>query len=478
MHLMGYYSGNTRRRPLQEPTPQRLSRVRSIWFTFGILSGVVGSLLVSQITTSALPETPEIADISSPEPVAAVDTAPLVDSDNEPQALDPQPEVVAISWPRQVDVKMTQGDNLLDLLTGQNIAFKDAYDIVQSIKPKFNVKKLREGTQIALNLVHDDARPEPEAAKLMSMKIFLSPIEELRVDAKQQGEGYTIILEREKTTPKISLENGEINSSLYVTAVQSGLSDSMINEVIRAYSYDVDFERDIQAGDHFEVMFEKLVTADGDIAGSGKLLYTNLTTRGKEMKLYPFEDQSGHIRFYNEKGISVIKQLLRTPLDVVRITSGFGMRRHPILGYSRMHRGVDFAASQGTPILAAGDGTISFAGRKAGYGNYVSIKHNNSYETAYAHASRFARGIRNGAKVRQGQVVAYVGMTGMATGPHLHYEIRKAGAQVNPANVKFMGNDRLGGRQLAQFKQHIANIDRQIATMGGEGATEEVAEAR
>ena len=270
-------------------------------------------------------------------------------------------------------------------------------------------------------------------------------------DAKQQGEGYTIILEREKTTPKVSLESGEITSSLYVTAVQSGLSDSMINEVIRAYSYDVDFERDIQPGDHFEAMFEKPVTADGDIAGSGKLLYTNLTTRGKEMKLYPFEDQSGHIRFYNEKGISVIKQLLRTPLDVVRITSGFGMRRHPILGYSRMHRGTDFAAPIGTPILAAGDGVVERAGPFSSFGNYVRIRHANGYETAYAHMSRFARGLRAGQRVHQGQVIGYVGTTGRSTGPHLHYEVSLRGQQVNPMSLRVANGRNLEGRALELF---------------------------
>lgn len=467
---MAYYSGNTRRRPLHEAPPVHPAKIRTFWFGSGALCGILAALLINSITNDS-PDAPQVVT-----PAATESQIASTPDDTPPSPITPAEPV--LTWPREVDLKVGKGDNLLDLLTGQGIEFQEAYELMKLIKPKFDPRKLRLGTQISLRLDHDDSRTEPEAAKLLAMKIIISSIEELTVEARTAGEGYDIRLERERTIPQTSLEGGEINSSLYVTAQNAGLSEQMISEIIRAYSYDVDFERDIKEGDHFEALFEKMVTKDGDVVGAGKLLYAELTTRGKEMKIYPFKDGTGNVRFYNEKGISVIKQLLRTPLDIVRITSGFGMRRHPILGYSRMHRGVDFAASQGTPILAAGDGIVSYAGRKGAYGNYISVKHNATYETAYGHTSRFARGIRTGVRVKQGQVIAYVGMTGLATGPHLHYEIHQKGIQVNPANVKFMGNDRLGGRQLALFKQHIAGIDRQIAALGGTQSTEEVAEAR
>lgn len=468
---MAYYSSNTRRRPLHEAPPAHPAKIRTFWFGSGALCGVLTAVLINSISSS----TPDIPQIAAPVATESQIATNLEDTTSAPPIIPPVP---ALTWPREVDLKVGKGDNLLDLITGQGVEFQKAYELIKLIKPKFDPRKLRLGTQIFLRLDHDDSRAEPEAAKLLAMKIIISNIEELTVEARTGGEGYDIRLERERTMPKVSLEGGEINSSLYVTAQSAGLSEEIISQIIRAYSYDVDFERDIKEGDHFEALFEKMMTKDGDTVGSGKLLYAQLTTRGKEMKIYPFKDSTGNIRFYNEKGISVIKQLLRTPLDIVRITSGFGMRRHPILGYSRMHRGVDFAASQGTPILAAGDGVISFAGRKGAYGNYISVKHNATFETAYGHTSRFARGIRTGSRVKQGQVIAYVGSSGLATGPHLHYEIRQKGAQVNPASVKFMGNDRLDGRQLAQFKQHIASIDRQAAALGGTGTAEEVAEAR
>ena len=180
-------------------------------------------------------------------------------------------------------------------------------------------------------------------------------------------------------------------------------------------------------------------------------------TDGVQKELYRFEPKDGSADFYNAKGESVRKELLRTPLDVVRITSKFGMRRHPVLGYSKMHKGIDFAAATGTPIFAAGDGVVAKLSKQRGYGNYVQIKHNSQYATAYAHMSRYAKGLKQGDKVRQGEVIGYVGATGMATGPHLHYEILVAGKQINPMNVKLTGR-KLEGKDLRRFEALKAEI--------------------
>jgi murein DD-endopeptidase MepM/ murein hydrolase activator NlpD len=257
---------------------------------------------------------------------------------------------------------------------------------------------------------------------------------------------------------KMARAGGRINSSLYETGISSGIPANLLADVINAYSYDVDFQRDIQPGDAVDVLFERIETKDGTIVGHGNILFAELALSGKTMKVYRYVDKSGNAGYYNEKGESVRKALLRTPINGAKITSGFGMRNHPLLGYSRMHRGVDFGAPTGTPIYAAGDGVVDFLGHKGGYGNYLRIKHNGKYASAYAHISRYAKGIANGRHVKQGQVIAYVGATGMATGPHLHYEILVNNAQVNPSKVKFKTGNVLQGKELASFHKNMEQI--------------------
>ncbi|TFG47962.1 MAG: M23 family metallopeptidase, partial [Gemmatimonadales bacterium] len=231
-------------------------------------------------------------------------------------------------------------------------------------------------------------------------------------------------------------------------------------ELIRIFSFDVDFQRDIQPGDRFEVLYDALLETDGSLAKTGEVLYAALTLSGQRLELYGFTPKSGFADFFDTKGQSVRKTLMRTPIDGARLSSGFGMRKHPILRYTRMHRGTDFAAPSGTPIYAAGDGTVEIAGRKGAYGKYVRLRHNSTYQTAYAHMSRFAKGTRSGARVRQGQVIGYVGTTGRSTGPHLHYEVLVNGKQVNPSKIKLASGEKLKGADLAAFEFRRAEIDR------------------
>jgi murein DD-endopeptidase MepM/ murein hydrolase activator NlpD len=239
----------------------------------------------------------------------------------------------------------------------------------------------------------------------------------------------------------------------------------MINEVINALSYDVDFQRDIHEGDEIDVVFERLHTDKNVTAGYGKILYISLKLDDRELTLYRHISKEGFAGYYNAKGESVKKALLKTPINGAHITSSFGMRMHPLLGYTKMHKGIDFGALTGTPIYAAGDGIIEEAGRKGGYGNYVRVKHSSSYATAYAHTSRFAKGIKVGIKVKQGQVIAYVGSTGSSTGPHLHYEIIQNGSPVNPSGVKFRTGQTLAGRDMAEFKKILQKVKTALATL-------------
>jgi murein DD-endopeptidase MepM/ murein hydrolase activator NlpD len=205
--------------------------------------------------------------------------------------------------------------------------------------------------------------------------------------------------------------------------------------VIRAFSYDVDFQRDIRPGDHFSVLFERFHTADGAVAYDGDIVSASLILSGREMEIHRFKARDGVTEYVNRDGKSVRRALLRTPVDGARLSSSFGMRRHPILGYSRMHKGTDFAAASGTPVFAAGTGVIEDAGYRGGYGNYIRIKHDTRISTAYAHLSRFSPVIQRGTRVQQGEVIGYVGTTGRSTGPHLHYEVMRDGHQVNPTSI-------------------------------------------
>jgi murein DD-endopeptidase MepM/ murein hydrolase activator NlpD len=236
-------------------------------------------------------------------------------------------------------------------------------------------------------------------------------------------------------------------------------------DLIRAYSWDVDFQRDIQRNDRFEVMFETKVDNDGNRVRTGDILMASLTLSGTELRLIRHELADGSVDYFNEKGESVRKALLRTPVDGARLSSRFGKRKHPILGYTRMHRGVDFAAARGTPIMAAGDGVVEYAKTNGSYGRYLRIRHNSTYKSAYAHLNSFAKGIGVGSRVKQGQIVAYVGTTGRSTGPHLHYEILRNNAQINPLSLKLPTGQKLEGDELKRFQASRASLEATFAAV-------------
>jgi murein DD-endopeptidase MepM/ murein hydrolase activator NlpD len=254
---------------------------------------------------------------------------------------------------------------------------------------------------------------------------------------------------------------GTINDSLYLAAARVEVPHDVTYGLVKLFSWDVDFQRDLRQGDGFETLFEEVSLEDGSGASrGGDLLFGALTLSGELLEAYRFEVEDGAVEYFDRTGRSLRKFLLRTPVDGARLSSGFGMRRHPILGYSRMHKGVDFAAPTGTPIYAAGGGKVVSAGRNGSYGNYIRIRHSGEYSTAYGHLSRLAKSTRVGGRVQQGQVIGYVGATGRATGPHLHYEILRNGAQINPLSVKQPPNTQLAGADLERFRAEVERIDR------------------
>src|SRR5690606_33220038 len=244
-----------------------------------------------------------------------------------------------------------------------------------------------------------------------------------------------------------------------------GVPARVMVDFIRLFSYDVDFQRDIHAGDRFDLLFERFQDADGSVAHNGQLRYAALTVGDQTHRFFRFETADGEVDFFNEKGENVRKALLRTPVDGARLSSGFGMRRHPILGYSKMHRGIDFAAPTGTPIMAAGSGVLQFVGRKGGYGKYISIRHNAEYTTAYAHMSRFAPGMSVGKRVKQGDIIGHIGTTGRSTGPHLHYEVMANNHKINPMSIHLPTETKVTGTKIARFRAIRRAIEERLDRM-------------
>ena len=255
-----------------------------------------------------------------------------------------------------------------------------------------------------------------------------------------------------------------IKNNLYSSAVDAGLEPNIIIEFARIYGFEVDFQRDIRKGDWFEILYEKFEDDNNKVRDTGKIIYAAMYVNGDEINLYNFEYKKEE-EYYDIKGKSITKSLMKTPINGARLSSKFGMRKHPILGYNKMHRGTDFAAPSGTPIMASGSGTITRARWCGGGGNCVKIKHNSTYETIYAHMKSFAKGIKEGRKVRQGQIIGYVGSTGMSTGPHLHYEVVVNGKKVNSQRLKLPSGKTLKGKAREKFELERIKIDLKLSAL-------------
>ena len=249
-----------------------------------------------------------------------------------------------------------------------------------------------------------------------------------------------------------------ITQSLYKGATEQNIPANIIIEFARIYGFQVDFQRDIRKQDKFQIMYEVFLDENQKIIQTGEILFANLKLSGQDNSLYHF-DKEGSEGHYDMNGKSVQKALMKTPINGARLSSSFGMRKHPIDGYNKMHRGTDFAAPMGTPIMASGDGIIKKAGWCGGGGNCVKIKHNSTYQTVYAHMSKFGRGIKRGAKVKQGQIIGYVGSTGLSTGPHLHYEVIENGRKINSQKLKLPSGKILKGVDRKTFEVNKIKID-------------------
>ena len=347
-----------------------------------------------------------------------------------------------------------EGQTIAGVLQDAGVSGSDAFYAVKELGKHFDVRRVRSGQKIGVHFKElEDGSMDFDG---LTMKI--SPVKQVKV-TKAEADSFVASLEEEELERKVYGRIAKIETSLYGSAARADIPAPIIAEMIRIYSWNVDFQRDVRRGDEVEVLYEAFETEDGDYSKYGKILYANLSSGDREKPIYRYEMADGRVDYFGPDGQSTRKTLMRTPVDGARISSGFGMRRHPILGYNKMHKGVDFAAPTGTPIYAAGDGVVEYVGRRGAYGNYVRIRHNSKLKTAYAHMSKYRKGLRKGQAVKQGEVIAYVGSTGRSTGPHLHYEVLLNGTQVNPRSMKLPIGEVLKGKELAKFKAFIRGVD-------------------
>jgi murein DD-endopeptidase MepM/ murein hydrolase activator NlpD len=352
------------------------------------------------------------------------------------------------------------GESILSILKNARVESWQSQSIADALTA--GGLKLRPGQEVRMKLAAasgEDGGKEP-----LKVSVFSGVKPEASVERAMDGE-YGVTDEpvevanfKSEDEEDSRTERATLYTSIYAAALAQDLNPDIINKLMRILSYDVDFKQRVRPGDTFELFFDvKLDEGGGEKAG--ELLYASMTIGGVNTRYYRFRTPEGVVDFYNDRGSNSRKFLMQTPVKAGRFTSGFGFRRHPLLGIRKMHTGIDWAAPTGTPIVAAGDGTIEEAGRKGGNGNYIRIRHGNGYKTAYSHMSRFAPNIKKGMKIRQGQPIGFVGSTGFSTGPHLHYEVLVNNRFTNPLKVRVPRSRQLNGRMLAEFKKELSRID-------------------
>ena len=325
---------------------------------------------------------------------------------------------------RDIDRLLINGKDIYDfskIYLGDIVKVQSNYNTEENLQKFKMVYRFSENQELIINYINKNFEYEIRQIELFEEKIFIS---------------------------------GEITTSLYEAMKKAGLSELIITEIIRIYSFDVDFQRDIYEGDYFEALFTRRKNDQGKTVQIEDPEYLVLSSRGTPLIYYLYSNDE-FSEYFDENGKGMTKSLMKTPINGARLSSNYGMRKHPILGYNKMHKGVDFAAPTGTPIFAAGNGVVEFAGKNGSYGNYIRIRHDSTYKTAYAHLNGFKKGVYGGVRVKQGDVIGFVGSTGRSTGPHLHYEIIVNGKQVNPSTLKLPSGRKLNDQQLGELKKLV-----------------------
>jgi len=371
-----------------------------------------------------------------------ITTISTIENTDVPEIKSLEPE--AVPW-HSVTIK--RGDNLSLIFDRAGLTPVNLYKVMMASKDSALLTRLMPGNEIKLH-IHDG----------QLQALLYEPDLTRSLQISRQGDefsGELIITELDKKSKEISVV---IEDSLFLAGQDAGLSDNLIMRFVSIYGWDIDFALDIRSGDEFRIIYEELFK-DGIKVKEGNILATEFTNRGKTFRALRYTDPDGETGYFNEEGFSMRKAFLRTPVKFSRISSRFNLRRkHPVLNTIRAHKGVDYAAPTGTPVKATGNGTVVFAGRDGGYGNAVTLRHGGIYKTVYAHLSRFARGIKKGKHIKQGDIIGYVGKTGLATGPHLHYEFRVNGAHRNPLKVKLPKAMKIPEKYMPHFKTRASSM--------------------
>ncbi|AIR89152.1 peptidoglycan DD-metalloendopeptidase family protein [Pseudomonas cremoricolorata] len=393
---------------------------------------------------------------SSGSPFAQIENAAPATTEQANQT--PEAEQKA-ALPGHREVTVARGDTLSTLFAKVGLPSNAVHDLLASSKQAKQFSQLKHGQVLQFELDKD--------GQLTSLHSKVSNLESIRLTRSDKG--YSFSREVSKPVVRTAYAHGVIKSSLSASAQRAGLSHSLTMDMARVLGYDIDFAQDIRQGDEFDVVYEQKVM-DGKVVGTGNILSARFTNRGKTYTAVRYTNKQGNTNYYTADGNSLRKAFIRTPVDFARISSRFSAgRKHPILNKIRAHKGVDYAAPRGTPIKAAGDGKVVLAGRRGGYGNTVILAHGNKYQTLYGHMQGFAKGVKTGGSVKQGQVIGYIGTTGLSTGPHLHYEFQVNGVHVDPLSQKVPMADPIAKAERQRFMQQsqplIARMDQEKATM-------------
>ena len=344
-------------------------------------------------------------------------------------------------------IEILQGDTFVSILENLNFKQKKIYEIISKIEETYDLKKIKTGEIISVF--------QNNFAEIKKIEFFKN--NETIISVNLDKEINLNIIELTKNS-FIESKEYTISESLFSDGIKNDVSSDILVKIIRLFSFDLDFQRDIRVDTVVSISYEFDEIVETGRLEYNDIKYASIIIDGKQLEYFKFITDDGYVDYFNREGKNVKKSILKTPLDGARISSNFGMRKHPISGFNKMHKGVDFAAPTGTPIYAGGNGIVEYVGRNGGYGKYIRIRHNNGYKTAYAHLSNYKKGISKGVRVNQGEVIGYVGSTGNSTGPHLHYEIIYQNKHINPLKLKLPSGKILEGKELEKFKEEYKII--------------------
>ena len=346
-----------------------------------------------------------------------------------------------------------EGDNYETIIDQIKISNNEKKLFLKTIKDNKELKILRPNQKINIKI---DKKNEPT---ILEFIIEVSKKKEIHFSRDLQAKDFKSKILEKNLKKIVTYKESKITNSLYQSALNLKIKPNIIIEFARLYGFQVDFQRDIWKNDSFQIIYEEFLNEEGNVIETGNIIFANLNLQNEDLKLYRYEYEKNMIDYFDENGKSMKKTLMKTPINGARLSSSFGKRKHPILGFTKMHTGTDFAAPKGTPIMASGDGIVIRAQWCGGGGNCVKIKHNRVYQTVYAHMSKFGRGIKKGVRVKQGQIIGYVGSTGLSTGPHLHYEVIENGRKINSQKLKLPSGKILKGEQRRNFEVKKIKID-------------------